>query len=105
MAKYEGKLRKLTFSLPSYFGINLYFLPKKTDFRAFFPTFYDQRSVAEAWTNPCPWSIKSIVEFNFQVSIFKLHASSSCFIWIRLRLRNSQTQSCSTYRKFTPYGL
>ena len=47
-----GILRKLKFYLPSYFGIT-----RKMIFGVF-PAFYGQRLIAEALTNPSPWSIK-----------------------------------------------
>ena len=34
-----------------------FFLRKKTDFLAFFPTIYGQRSVMAAWPTRSPWSI------------------------------------------------
>ena len=38
---------------------NCYFFTKKTDFRAFFSTFYGQRSVTAAWATRSPWSISN----------------------------------------------
>ena len=69
----SGNLPRVKICFHQYFGItrrympkkifflgNFYFFTKKPDFREFFLSFYDQRSVTAAWATRSPWSINFI---------------------------------------------